>query len=188
MGSPSEPAGGSAAADLLALALTRPATLGHGRLVCLDGPAGAGKTTLAAELAALAPDATMVHTDDLLEGWTGLPGLAASVAALLAPLAEGRAGRWRRWDWVASAWAETREVSPGGLLVLEGVGSWSPAIAPWVTALAWVEAAYDVRKSRGLARDGEAFAPHWDQWARDEAELFAATGARDVADLVVVTG
>jgi len=184
MASPSE----SAATDLLALAVTRPATLGPGRLVCVDGPAGAGKTTLAGELAELAPEATVVHTDDLIEGWEGLPGLAAAVSALLAPLADGGVGRWRRWDWVASAWAETCEVSPGGLLVLEGVGSWSPSIAPWVTALAWVEAAYDVRMARGLERDGEAFAPHWDQWARDEAELFARTGARDVADLVVVTG
>lgn len=177
----------AAAADLLALALTRPATLGAGRLVCVDGPAGSGKTTLAAELATLAPDATVVHTDDLLEGWDGLPGLAAAVSALLAPLAEGRPGAWRRWDWVASAWAETREVSPGGLLVLEGVGSWSPAIAPWVTALAWVEAAYDVRMARGLARDGDAFAPHWEQWARDEAALHRHSGTREVADLVLIT-
>jgi energy-coupling factor transporter ATP-binding protein EcfA2 len=177
-----------AATDLLALALTRPPTLGTGRLVCIDGPAGSGKTTLAAELAALAPEGTVIHTDDLLEGWAGLPGLAASVEALLAPLAEGRPGRWRRWDWHSSAWAETREVPPAGLLILDGVGSWSPAIAPRVTALAWVEAAYDVRMARGLARDGEAFAPHWDGWAADEAALFAATRARDRADLVLVTG
>ena len=178
----------SAAADLLALALTRPPTLGAGRLVCVDGPAGSGKTTLAAALVALAPDATVIHTDDLLEGWDGLPGLARSVATLLEPLAAGRTGHWRRWDWHASAWAETREVSPASLLILDGVGSWSPAIAPWVTALAWVEAAYDLRMARGLARDGDAFAPHWDRWAADEEELFARTGTRDAADLVVVTG
>ena len=30
---------------------SRPATLGAGRLVCVDGPAGSGKTTLGAALA-----------------------------------------------------------------------------------------------------------------------------------------
>ena len=40
---------------VLDLALDRPPTLGHGRLVCVDGPAGSGKSTLAAALAHLAP-------------------------------------------------------------------------------------------------------------------------------------
>lgn len=165
----------------------RPPTLGRGRLLCIDGPAGSGKTTLAAAVAALAPEVTVVHTDDLLAGWHGLLGLAATVHALVAPLAAGRDGTWTRWDWHASDWAEQQRVSPGGLLVLEGVGSWSPAIAPWVGALAWVEAPYDVRRARGLARDGDDFAPHWQQWAADEAALFARDRTRDHADLVVAT-
>ena len=36
---------------MLALAASRPPTLGAGRLVCVDGPAGSGKTTLARALA-----------------------------------------------------------------------------------------------------------------------------------------
>lgn len=164
-----------------------PPTLGRGRLICIDGPAGSGKTTLAAAVARVTPGATVVHTDDLLAGWHGLPGLAATVHTLLAPLAAGQTGTWTRWDWAAGAWAESHAVSPGGLLVLEGVGSWSPAIAPWVGVLAWVEAPYDVRKARGLARDGDDFAPHWEQWAADEAALFARDGRRAHADLVVAT-
>lgn len=182
MGSPSEDAD-----RLLRAALARPATLGEGRLICLDGPAGSGKTTLADALRSAAPDATVLHTDDLLGGWDGLPGLAATVEAVLAPLAAGRGGRWRRWDWLASAWAETHEVRPGGLLVLEGVGSWSPRIAPLVTLLVWLDAPADVRRSRALARDGDVFAPHWEAWARDESAVLARDGTREHADLVVST-
>ena len=46
--------------------LAAPPTLGPGRLVCIDGPAGSGKTTLAGAVAAAAPEAYVVHCDELL--------------------------------------------------------------------------------------------------------------------------
>lgn len=168
--------------------LDAPPTLGTGRLVCIDGPAGSGKTTLAAAIADLTPHAHVVHCDELLEGWRGLPGLAGSVQRLLGPLAIGEVGRWRRWDWLADGWAEWHAVAPGGLLVLEGVGSWSPAVAHLVGVLVWVEAAPDLRLERGLARDGAHMRPHWEQWRTDEEQLFARLRTREHADLVVTTG
>lgn len=167
--------------------LAAPPTLGGGRLVCIDGPAGSGKTTLSGRLADVVAQAQVIHCDELLQGWGGLPGLAGSVAALLAPLSTGRPGQWRRWDWLADTWAETHPVSPGGLLVLEGVGSWSPAIGDLVGVLVWVETASDVRLERGLARDGEQMRPRWEQWRLDEAALFARLGTRAHADVLVDT-
>lgn len=167
--------------------LAAPPTLGTGRLVCLDGPGGSGKTTLSAALAAVVPDAQVVHCDELLRGWHGLPGLASTIEELVAPLAAGRSGRWRRWDWLADGWAELHEVTPGGLLVLEGVGSWSPAIADLVGVLVWVEVTSAVRLERGLARDGEQMRPRWEQWRRDEDDLFARLDTRAHADLVIDT-
>jgi hypothetical protein len=131
--------------------LAAPPTLGPGRLVCVDGPAGSGKTTFAAALADVVPGTQVVHCDELLQGWHGLPGLAATVERLLAPLAAGGPGRWVRWDWYADDWAEAHTVEPGGLLVVEGVGSWSPAIADLVGVLVWVEAESSLRLERGLA-------------------------------------
>jgi uridine kinase len=167
--------------------MAAPPTLGPGRLVCVDGPAGSGKTTLAAALADVVPGAQVVHCDELLQGWRGLPGLATTVAAMLAPLAVGEAGHWRRWDWLADAWAETHAVRPGGLLVLDGVGCWSPRIADLVGFLVWVEAASEQRLARGIARDGEQMRPQWEQWRLDEDELFLRLATREHADLVVTT-
>lgn len=176
---------GTAAADVARLVSGRPPTLGTGRMVCVDGPAGSGKTTLAAALARREPESVVVHMDDLFEGWGGLPRVDAQLAALLAPLAEGRPGHYRRWDWHADDWAERVEVAPTPLLVLEGVGSGSLVTAPYATALVWVEAPYDLRMRRGLERDGDAFAPHWEAWAGAEAEHFARHRTRERADLVV---
>ena len=172
----------------LALAGERPPTLGRTRLICVDGPAGSGKTTLAAAIEALADDVTVVHCDELLQGWRGLPGLAATVEALLRPLAEDRTGTWTRWDWLADGWAESHDVRPGGILVLEGVGSWSPAYAELVGVLVWVEAPRAERLERGLARDGEQMRQHWLTWIDDEDALHARLGTRDHADLVLDTG
>jgi uridine kinase len=162
-------------------------TLGPGRLVCVDGPAGSGKTTLAAAVADVVPGTQVVHCDELLQGWRGLPGLATTVRRMLAPLAAGEPGQWVRWDWYVDAWAETHTVEPGGLLVVEGVGSWSPGIADLVGVLVWVEAESSLRLERGLARDGEAMRPQWEQWRLDEDELFQRLGTRRHADLVVST-
>ena len=182
---PSDP--GRVAREVADRVLAAPPTLGPGRLVCVDGPAGSGKTTLAGHLADLVPGARVVHCDELLQGWRGLPGLSASVEALLRPLASGDVGRWRRWDWLADGWAETHDVEPGGLLVLEGVGSWSPAVADLVGVLVWVEVASQVRLARGLARDGEAMREHWETWRLDEDDLFARHDTRAHADVVVDT-
>jgi uridine kinase len=174
-----------AAARVLAHALGRPPTLGTGRLVCVDGPAGAGKTTLALDIARQAPGALVLHTDEMLEGWGGLPGLGQSVCDLLAPLSQGLAGRWRRWDWHASDWAATETVRPTDLLVLEGVGSAPVGCAQLVTTLVWVETPRDTRLTRWWDRDGEAQRPYWDAWLADEAALHARDRTRERADLVV---
>jgi uridine kinase len=182
MGSPSE-----AARAVLTTTLGRAPTLGAGRLVCIDGPAGSGKTTLASGLVDLAPDAALVHTDEMLAGWDGLPDLARSVRALLEPLTRDEPGTWQRWDWHAGRWAQWHRLEPTGLIVLDGVGSWSPAVAPWVTTLVWMDAPHDLRMRRGIERDGDDFAPYWEQWARDEDALFARDRTRDHADLVIET-
>ena len=169
--------------DLLALAQDRPPTLGSGRLICLDGPAGSGKTTWATGISLLAPKATVVHMDDLYPGWSGLPEIDAQLGDLLRPLADDRPGSYRRYDWVAGDFAERVVVDPAPLLVVEGVGCGASRFADLVTVLVWVEAPEQLRMERGIARDGDAFAPHWEQWAVDEAEVFARERTRERADV-----
>ena len=177
--------------SVVELAVGRAPTLGAGRLVCVDGPAGSGKTTWAAGIAGgfdrlnHRGGAHVVHLDDLYAGWSGLAEVDAQLSGLLLPLAEGRSGSYRRYDWPTERYAEQVVVEPVPLLVLEGVGAGSSRFAGLVTVLVWVEAPREVRMRRGLDRDGEAFAPHWEQWASDEAALFARERTRDRADLVV---
>lgn len=170
---------------VLAQAHAATPTLGAGRLVCVDGLAGSGKTTLATALASAVPGSTLIHTDDLLHGWEGLPGLAATLEELLRPLARGAATSWRRWDWLADDWAEEHRLEPGPFLVLEGVGSAASAYDDLITALVWVAAPEPLRLARGLARDGEAMRERWEWWMKQEATLHEKDRTKERADLLV---
>lgn len=169
-------------AELMARAHARAPTLGSGRLICIDGPAGSGKTTLGRAVGQSA-DCPVVHLDDLYEGWSGLLGVADRLAGLLEPLARDQPGRYRRYDWLAAAFAEEVVVEPGPLLVVEGVGAGVARIADLVTLLVWVDADPALRRARAIARDGAELAARWDAWASDEAVLFARERTAERADV-----
>ena len=189
---------------LVADLLTRAPSLGRTRLVCVDGPAGSGKTTLAAGLRRAARDALrspgsashrehveLVHMDNVYEGWSGMErGMDVVARDVVGPLRENRPGRYRRWDWHRSTYAEEHGVRPVDVLLLEGVGSGNAAYADAITMLVWVETTPELRLSRGLDRDGEAMREHWLRWADEEQAMFAEHRTRERADVVVdgVTG
>ncbi len=160
--------------------------LGATRLLCIDGPAGSGKTTLASRVADLS-GARVLRMDDLYPGWAGLFSVDPHVLGILEPLAAGQPGRYRRYDWVSDAYAEEHVVEPADLLVLEGVGAGNRGWAPWSSLLVWVEASDEVRFLRGLERDGEAARDRWVAWMADERRLFATEDTRARADLLTAT-
>ena len=184
-----------AARRTLDLALSRPARLGGSRLLCVDGPAGSGKTTFAEGLAQGGSRAgrsvSVVHLDDVYAGWSGLDTVGDRLLRLVVePLARGEPGLFPRWDWHGSEWAEDVEVPVADLVVLEGVGSGHPRISPYVAVLLWIEAPDDLRLQRGVDRDGAGLLPHWPAWTAAETVLHRRERTRERADLVVdgVTG
>ena len=172
-------------AGLAAEVLAAPPRLGSTRLVCVDGPAGSGKTTFGHALAA-ALDAPLVHMDDLYAGWTLVGAADRLCAGVLRPLAAGRPGSYSRYDWHADAFSPDAVVVPvAAALVVEGCGSCPPAVDPVSTLRVWVEAPADLRLHRGIERDGTALRAEWLRWQQLEAALFAAEGTRARADLRV---
>ena len=69
---------------------------GTTRLVVIDGPSGAGKTTLAGDVAA-ALAAPTIHMDDLYPGWDGLRAATHRVTEwVVEPLRQGHPARPER--------------------------------------------------------------------------------------------
>lgn len=155
-------------------------------VVLVDGASGSGKTTLAADLAAQWPSPIrVVHLDDLYPGWGGLAAGSAMVAdTVLRPDAPG----YRRWEWRAGRPADWVALDPDASLIIEGCGALTAANRALATAGVWVVGNPAERKARALARDGDDFAPHWEEWAAQERAHWRANRPRELADWWWVDG
>jgi len=173
-------------------------TVGPVRLVCIDGPAGSGKTTLAAAVAdALSGpvgDVAVVHGDDLYEGWAVVSGSSDRVEAfdaltdrvigwLLDPWRREAAGRHPVWDWAADAWGGWVAVDPRAVVVLEGVSMASRRLREHAALSVWVEVDPALGVERVVQRDGEGLRAEIERWQLDEARWHALDGTRKGADL-----
>ncbi|MCW2700652.1 MAG: Uridine kinase [Blastococcus sp.] len=181
------PTGATTYVGLAAALLAAPPALGSTRLICVDGPAGSGKTTFAGRLQdALGNRTPVVHMDDLYAGWTLTGAVPRLAAGVLRPLAAGRPGAYHPYDWAAGAFsADAVLVPPAPVVIVEGCGCGARALARWTTLLVWVEAPPTLRLARGLARDGAELAAHWRRWQQSEARAFAAENTRARAGLRV---
>ena len=172
-------------ADLAATVCSRHPRAGTTRVVAIDGPAGSGKTLFAAQLSG-ALSASVICLDDLTPSWTGPDKEAALlVEQVLEPLASEGHPRYRFFDWVKDRYTEWRDVTKGPVLLVEGVGSGSRIVRPFLSYLIWVEAPSRLRLKRGLDRDGQARRPEWERWRAREDALFRREGTRACADLLV---
>lgn len=171
--------------EVLELLHQRLPTLGPGRLVCIDGPAASGKTTLAQEV----QDQTscrVIHMDDLYDGWDGLSAGCTQLSGVLRSLALGRRGTYRHYDWQRGAYSHEVAVEPAELIVIEGVGAGCAAVRDLITVLVWVEADEAQRRMRGASRT-PPFVDRWEEWAASERQHFDADATRGSADLVIRT-
>jgi uridine kinase len=158
---------------------------GATRVVAIDGRSGAGKTSLAAALAGQL-NAPVVSLEGLYGGWDGLEhGIDLLVGDVLEPLAAGRAAVVPRYDWTAREWGEPVLLEPPGILIVEGVGAGARRAAAFESLLVWLDVPAPIRKKRALDRDGETFAPYWDQWAAQEDAMLARERTPDRADILI---
>jgi hypothetical protein len=178
--------------------------------VAIDGRGAAGKTTLAAAVAALLP-ATVVHTDDFFllpqavtTGERGVgrgsrPAGAAAGAAphpqiadyydltrlrreALAPLSAGHGARYRAHDQSRPGEAP-REITlePAAVILVEGVGACADPLTDLIDRRVLVQ----VPDAERLARLRRLVEPErWDEaWLAAESHYFAILGER--FDLII---
>lgn len=153
------------------------------RVVAIDGPGGAGKSTLAAHLAREL-DAPIVHTDDFaswdnpLEWWPDL------IETVLRPIAAAQPARYTPTSWGGPAKAQV-VIEPGDFVVLDGVSASRAAFRPFLAFSIWVETPRNARLRRGLQRDGAHARADWDRWMAEEDAYVEREQPAARADLVL---
>jgi uridine kinase len=181
-------AASSSIIDALAIVNRAGPRCGATKVVAIDGPSGAGKTTFGTVLSERLPNSQVLHMDELYKGWAGLQEAIVNLHDhVLSPIARGNPASYQRWNWELSRYADWQVLPHTDLLLVEGVGSGARPGAELESVLIWVEADQDVRFRRGIERDGESYLPHWQRWAAQEEAHFALDGTRDRADLIMST-
>jgi uridine kinase len=162
--------------DLIAAARpSRPFTF-----VGIGGRGGAGKSTLAARI----ERAQVVSTDEFWDGDEF--ELSRLRSEVFEPLLAGREARYAAWDWDARHPGGVRTVEPRGMVVVEGVCALHRMFRDDYDVRVWVEAPYETRLARGVARDGEEARSTWvERWMPSEDRYVGRDDPIACADLVV---
>ena len=168
----------------LVRAVTNAQVSGGGQaLVAIDGPAGAGKTTLAAHLAG-AMQASVFHMDDFYDGWDGLSaGIDNVLNDVVLPLAHTRELTVRRYDWSRATFGAPEVVFVEDVVIIEGVGAGAALLRPQIDILIYVDAPEANRHEWALSRGGENFESMWDAWAVHEAAYFDRDRPHESSDV-----
>ncbi len=161
-------------------------------VIAIDGPAGAGKTTLATNLAlALAQDlrVQIIHMDDLYDGWDNALGLQLSetLVHIVSSHKSGKAVKFSKYDWAKSTFKEADEIPEADLIILEGVGSGQGAIRDELAALLWIDIDSSLGLERVISRDGDSIKAQMQIWLTEQEQHFAREGTQNAADFILTT-
>ena len=170
-------------------------------LVAIDGPGGAGKSTLArllkGHLKTLDWTVAVVKHDDFYLSSHHRENQQAGIIGcdfdwerlrdqVLTPIREGRSARYQRYDWETDTLAEWRTISASDAVVVEGVYTMRRELTHLYDLKIWVECPRAIRLARGIARDGEKARTIWEQdWMPKEDDYVKTHLPRESADLFV---
>ncbi|NND02604.1 MAG: AAA family ATPase [Acidimicrobiia bacterium] len=155
------------------------------RLVGIDGPGGAGKSTFAAGLADAAGGAPVVHTDDFASAQHPTDWWPRMLAQVIEPLRRCDVARFQRHDWASESLAEWHTVEPAPIVIIEGVSAGRSEWAELLSFVIWIDTPREERLRRGVERDGPGAGNDWELWMAEEDIHFALDATRERADVVI---
>ena len=161
-------------------------------IIAIDGPAGAGKTTLAHDIALAMTQhyrVTEIHMDDLYDGWDNAltVNLTDVLTHLVAGHKEQRPISLSIYNWSEASFNPATIIESAELLILEGVGSGQMAIRNSLSALIWIDIDEYQGMARVLARDGISIESQMRKWLATQEQHFRHEGTQKAADFVLTT-
>ena len=146
-------------------------------LIAIDGPAGAGKTTLAAKFFdefSTTKTVALIHMDDLYDGWENAldSGLTSSLADIIEAFAAHSRFSFPTFNWATMRFDLSQTIDPSDILIIEGVGAGQEIVRNAGAILYWLDIEPDVGLARVLQRDGYQIENQMHQWQLDQDAHF----------------
>lgn len=158
------------------------------QIILIDGPAGAGKTTLSLKLQSEL-NCQVIHLDYVYDGWDGAFGerLPQTLTALISAFKSGADFELPVFNWDSMSFDSTQVISAGEVLIIEGVGAGQSSVRALGSQLYWVEVEDEIGMQRVLDRDGIQIEKQMRRWKEREAEHFRQERTREFADFIIST-
>lgn len=161
-------------------------------IIAIDGPAGAGKTTLAQTISlALSPQisTTVIHMDELYPGWE--KALGAELTETLTWLTQShkakKALKYSPFIWAINEFNDTRTIDSTQLLILEGVGSAQRSIEDSLVTSIWLDLDPQIGFQRVIERDGAAITAEMKKWLAMQEQHFVADQTKERCEFLLST-
>ncbi len=146
-------------------------------LIAIDGPAGAGKTTLAAQFFeefSTTKTIALIHMDDLYAGWES--ALDHRLTSRLTAIVEAFAAHSRFsipiFNWATMRFDFSQTIDPSDILIIEGVGAGQQVVRDAGAIVYWLDIEAEVGLARVLQRDGYEIESQMRQWQIDQDAHF----------------
>jgi uridine kinase len=153
-------------------------------LLAIDGPAGAGKTTLAAKLEAeysVHSTVRTIHMDELYNGWDDALGqsLTDTLQAITTAYLAGVECTIKIFNWHLMKFDREEVITPSDYLILEGVGAAQKIVREAGAITYWLDIDAETGLKRVLARDGAHIEKEMRQWQIQQSIHFAKDQTRE---------
>ena len=161
-------------------------------LIAIDGPAGAGKTTLAAKFErdlSVSNSVSVIHMDDLYAGWENAldEQLTQKLKEIVEAFTSHNAFTISIFNWSSNSFDSFRTIEPTDILIIEGVGAGQKVVRDAGATLYWLDIEPSIGLERVLARDGLEIELHMRTWQIDQASFFERDLTRNHADHIITS-
>jgi len=177
--------------DLIKILLAAKPKFPNVRIIAIDGPAGAGKSTLAKRIKTNLQEQSglktaIVHMDDLYEGWENALTdqlTKTLINQILVPVSLAKNFGYRKYNWFSGSFGDFFEEDSPDILILEGVGSGQKATRRYLDQLIWIDIDAETGLQRVLQRDGDYLENEMRVWQMRESSHFSKENTRDSATI-----